>query len=100
MLRRNLDGGNLIIEQPIPEVTWDLKLCNSLARVSAQVVGHLQVDVVGRNELLACPPLLQDLRQIVRDIKAPTIVPAIAEPLLEFVGSVAIGDIDIQFALL
>ena len=62
------------------EYLGDSKFGNTLARLPRQVVGHLQVHVVGRYGLLACPALFDDMGQIVRDVHAPEVGPAVIKP--------------------
>ena len=65
-----------------------------------QVVGHLQIDVVGRDELLACPALVDDVDQFLGDVDAPAVVPAVLEPLGQLLAGVMVDHVDVQLALL
>ncbi len=51
----DLDGGVLELEQRVAEVARDAELGQAGARLLGQVVGHLHVDVVGRERSLRAP---------------------------------------------
>ncbi len=76
------------------------ELADAFARLLGEVVRHLQVDVERRNERLARPAFLDDLRQLRADVHAPAVGPAILEPAGELGDGVAIEDINVQLALL
>ena len=95
----DLHGRRLVIEQPVAEDGGDLELVEAGAGLTREVPRHLQVDVVRRNQLLARPALLDDLRQLLGDVDAVGVVPTILEPGGELVGGVLVQHVDVQLAL-
>ena len=77
---RDLHGRDLEVEEHVSEVLRNAELGEPVARFLRQVVRHLEVDVVGCEGLLARPALLDDLDQLVGDVDAPAILPAVLEP--------------------
>ena len=69
------------------------------ARFLREVIGHFEVDIIGRKQLFARPAFVDDLGQFLRDIEAPAIVPAVVEPRLQLLAGVVVEDIDVQLAL-
>ena len=51
----NLDSGNLKLEKLIAEILRDAELEQAFPRILAEVVGHLDVDVVRRDRFLDAP---------------------------------------------
>lgn len=92
-------GARLEVEQLVPENAGDAKLGLTVPRLLREVIGDLQIDVVGFDQCLTRPAFLDDRRQLFRNIDTPAIVPAILEPACQFVARVVIHHIDIQFAL-
>ena len=48
------------------------------------MIGHLNVDVIRRNEILAGPALFDDLNEFVGDVDTPFVGPSSLEPLRQF----------------
>ncbi len=63
------------------------------------MVGHFDVDVVGRHGNLARPALVNELDELAGNIHTPTVVPAVVEPLFEFLGGVVVEDVNVEFTL-
>ena len=55
VVRGDLHGGRLEVEQPVAELARNAELGQAGARFLRQVVGHLEVDVVRRDQLLRAP---------------------------------------------
>jgi hypothetical protein len=91
----DLDGGDLELEQLVPELPRDTELDKALPCRVRQVVGDLEINVVRRRCGFAGPALLDDLQQFLRDVDAPPVVPAILEPLGELLAGVLIDDVDV-----
>ena len=64
-----------------------------------EVVGHLEVDVVGRNQGLPRPTLLDDAEKLAGDVDAEAVVPPVLEPPLELEGGVVVEHVHVQLAL-
>lgn len=63
------------------------------------MIGDLDVDAVGWNYFLPRPAFLNDLNQLLCDINAPAVLPAILKPLGQFLRGVLIEHIDVEFTL-
>ncbi len=100
VVRGDLHGGHLELEQLAAEVARDAELGQPGPRLLREVVGDLQVDVIRRNRLLPCPAPVDDLDQLIRDVDAKPVRPARVEPVRQFLAGVLIDHVDIQFALL
>ena len=96
---RDLDGGGLKFKQLVSKVFGDAVLDDSFTRLLGKVVRHLDVDMVRRNGLLACPALLDDFRDFLGNIETPFVVPAFVKPFGEFLAGVVVHHIDVEFAL-
>ena len=98
-MRRDFDCCRLEVEQLVAEVLGDTKFGQPCPRFLRQVIGDLDVDVVGRDQFLSCPTLLDNLDEFFRDIDAPTVVPPVFEPFGKFLAGVVIQHVDVEFAL-
>ena len=99
VMRGDLHGRRLEVEKLVAEVPGNAKLGQAGSRLLRQVVGDLDVDVMGRNQLLSCPALLDDCGQLVRDVDAPAVVPTLLEPGDEFLAGVAVEHVDVELTL-
>ena len=99
MVRGDLHGGGLKLQQLVAEIARDAELPQAGARLFGEVVRHLDIDVVRRNGRLPGPAFLDDPRKLLADVDAPAIIPAGLEPCAEFFAGVLVNHIDIQFAL-
>src|SRR5258708_7057364 len=63
------------------------------------MVGHLDVDVVRRDQGLFGPPFLDDLHQFGGNVDAPTVLPPIFEPLSELRAGIVVEYVHVEFAL-
>ena len=63
MMRGDLDGGRLVLEQLVAELCRDAKLGEAVPSLLGEVISDLDVDVVRRDDLFARPALLDDLDQ-------------------------------------
>ena len=100
MTRRDLHGGCLEAKKPGSEGFRDAELDEAFAGVLTQVIGDLDVNVIGRNSRFARPALIDHLDEVTGDVEAPEIVPSFLKPSGEFVAGVTVHYIDIEFALL
>ena len=96
----DLDGGHLEFKELVAEVAGDAKLGETGSGLLGQVIGHLDVDVIRRNQLSACPALVDDLDQFLGDIDAEPVIPAVLEPLGQLIAGIMVENIHIQFSLL
>ena len=64
-----------------------------------QVVGHLEVNVVGRKGFPRAQLSSMIADQVVGNVEAPAVVPAILEPAGQLVAGVVVENIDIQLPL-
>ena len=99
MVRRYLDRGSLIVEQAIAEFRRNAKFGEPGAGFLGEVVGHLDVDVIGGNGYFPRPALFDDIDKFLCDVQAPARVPSFLEPRCEFPRGVVVEDVDIEFSL-
>ncbi len=100
MVRGDLDGGLLELEKRVAEVAGNAELGQPGAGLLRQVIGHLDVDVVGRNRLRPRPTGVDDLDKFFGDVDAEAVVPAVLKPLGELVAGIVVEHVDVEFALL
>ncbi len=100
MVGGDLDGSRLELEEPVAKVAGNAELRESGAYLLRKVVGDFQVNVIGERSLFPRPTTVDNLRQFLRDVQTPTVVPAVIEPLLEFVAGVVVKHVHVEFALL
>ena len=89
----------LKVKKDVLELPRNMELRESRASFLRQVIRHLNIDVVGRNQSLASPAFLNDLNQFLGDVEAEAIIPAIIEPLREFLRGIVIKNVNIEFPL-
>ncbi len=99
VVRGNLHCCPLVLEKLV-EVVGNAELSQASSRLLGEVVGHLDVDVKGRNWLRACPTIVDDLDEFLGDVYAEAIIPAVFKPLRQFVACVVVQNIDVEFPLL
>lgn len=96
----NLDRRNLEVEQGRSEVAREPELGETGAGLLCQVVRHLDVDVVGQNGTFTRPALVYDLNQLLGDIQAPLVIPAVLEPTGQLRTGIVVHYINVQLALM
>jgi hypothetical protein len=94
------DRRRLKVEQHIFEQPGHFEGALPLTRLLAQMVRHLEVHQIGAHQLFTRPTVFDNLRQLVGEVDGAEVVPAVVEPLEQFLGGVLLDDIHIQFALL
>ena len=99
VMGRYLDGCCLEVEQPVAEHLGNPELGETRARLVREVIGHLEVDVVGRYQCFTCPTVLDGLKQFVCDVSAEVVGPPVLEPLLELESGVVVEHVHVQLAL-
>ena len=99
MVRGDLYCRGLKLEQPVAEVPRDPELGQAGARLVREVIRHLEIDVVGRDQIVARPALFDDVDQLARDVDAVAVVPALLEPLAQLGAGVLVEHVDVQLAL-
>ena len=99
MVRGNLDRRRLELEQPIAEVSWNPELGQAGAGFMREVIRHLEIDVIGRNQLAPRPTLLDDRDQFLRNVGAVAVVPAVLEPPAQLAARILVEHVDVQLAL-
>lgn len=96
---RDANRCGLKFEQGIAHVLRDGKFGQARARFLSQVVGHLDVNLIRRRALGPSPAFVDDLDEFLGDVDAPLVVPAVVEPLFQFLRGIMVEDIHIEFAL-
>jgi hypothetical protein len=99
MVRRDLDSRFLKVKKHRVQLGRDAEFGQPRARLLGEVIGHLHIDVIGRDQFGARPTLFDDLSKFGRDIEAETVIPAVVEPPGQLAGSVLFQHIDVEFAL-
>jgi len=99
MMGSNFDGGDLVVKQLILEDGRDAKVLQPGTRLLREMIGHLEVDVVGWGHLVARPAFIDNLGKFVGDIQAPALVPALVKPALQFLARITVQHINVEFAL-
>jgi hypothetical protein len=99
VVRRDLDGGDLEVEQVLPK-TGNAEFGKAGPCFLSQVIGHLEIDVVRRHQAFACPAFVDDVGQFLGDVDAPAVGPAVLEPIDQLVAGIVLQHIDVQLALL
>ena len=61
--------------------------------------GDLQVNVVRRDRFRSRPTGLDDVREFLGDVNAPTVAPAVLKPPSQFRAGVVVEHVHVQFAL-
>ena len=74
VMGRYLDRSGLKVEQAVTKDLGNPELGKAGASFVGEVVGHLEVDVVGRYQCLPRPAILDDLEQFVCDVDAEPVV--------------------------
>lgn len=100
MVSCNLHSSFLEVEKLIAEITRNAKFGEPSPSFLGKVIGHLQVDMVRRYRFASSPAGFDDLNEFLRNIDAPSVVPAIFKPCGKFVTCVMIQNVDIQLTLL
>ena len=96
---RDAHGSGLEFEQVVTHVRRDRELGQAGPGFFGQVVGHLDVNVIGRRAFRPRPTFVDHLDELLGDVHAPLVAPAVLEPLLEFQGGVVVEDVHIELAL-
>ena len=99
MVRGDLDSGFLKVKKHGVKIGRDAEFGQPRARLLGEVIGHLHIDLVGRDQRRARPALFDDLRQFGRDVEAKTVMPALLEPPGQLAGGILFDHIDVQFTL-
>ena len=99
VVRGDLHGGGLEVEEPVSEVPGNAELRQPGPRLLRQVVRHLDVDVMRRDRFLPRPAPPDDRGQLVRYVDAPAVVPALLEPRRELFAGVVVEHVDVELAL-
>lgn len=99
MVGGDLHRRGLEIEEAVSEVLRYAELADPGPRIAGEMVGHLQVHMVRGERLLPRPALVYDVRELLRDVHAPAVIPAILEPLGQLAGGVVVENIHVQLAL-
>ena len=96
---RDANRSGLKFEQGVAHVGRDGELGQPGASLFGQVIGHLDVDVIGRRAFGPRPAFVNDLDEFLGDVHAPLVAPAVVKPLLKFLGGVLVEDVHVEFAL-
>ena len=98
-MRREFYRADLKVEQPVSENLRNAKLGLTVPRFLGKVVGDFQVNMIGGDQLCACPALLDDVGQLVGNIDAPTIAPSRIEPVGKFLTGVMVHHINVKLSV-
>ncbi len=96
---RNANCGGLKFEEGIAHVGRNGEFGQPGPGLFGQVVGHLDVDVIGGRALGPRPAFVNHLNEFLGNVHAPLVAPAVLEPLFEFPGGVLVEDVHVEFAL-
>ena len=99
VMRRDLHGRRLEIKEPAAEISGNAEFGQAGSRLLGEVVGDFHVNVKRRNQLFPRPALVDDFDELIRNIHAPPVIPAVLEPLGELLAGIVVHDVDVQFAL-
>ena len=99
MMRGDFYGGRLKVKEFVAEVFGDTKFGQPGAGFLREVVRHFDVDVIRRDQVFACPTLVENFDQLVGDLDAPAVVPSVFKPLGEFLARVVVQHVHVQFPL-
>ena len=100
MVCGDFDRGDLIIEQAIPKLIGNAELREACPSLLCKVIGDLDVNMIWRNRILACPAFFDYLNQLFGDINTPAIPPAVLEPCCELGCGVMVEDVDVLLTLI
>ena len=100
VMRRNLYSGRLKVEELVVKIPGNSELGESSPCLLRQVVGDLDIDLERRDWFFPRPTLFDDLDELIRNIDAPTVTPAVLEPLRKFLAGIMIQQINVQFPLM
>jgi hypothetical protein len=90
MSASKLHGLFLERQKKVPDFMRYFELFDALASILRQVPSHLEIDVIGRTQLLASPAFFDDGDELLGDVQATRILPTIFEPTLKFFGRIFI----------
>ena len=99
VMRGDLHGGHLEVEEFAAKVLWDAKFRQPGSRFPREMVRDLDVDMVRRDRLFSRPTLVDNLGECIGYIHAPAVMPAVFKPLGEFFAGVPVEHVNIEFAL-
>ena len=97
---RNANGSGLKFQQGAAHIRRDGELGQSGTGFFRQVIGHLDVNLIGRRTFRPRPTFVNHLDEFLGDVHAPMVFPAIFKPACEFFGGVVVEDIHVEFALM
>ena len=99
MAGSNLDGCLLEVEEVVLELWRQRELLDAATRIGTQMVGCLQIDIIRWNDVLASPTVVDGVNEFLGDVDTEAVVPAVIKPGREFLRTIAIAKLGIQFAL-
>ena len=95
-----LDCVLLEIEKLSLEYRRQCKLLYSITCLFAEVVSYFEINMVRRNQFFGRPTFVYGFDKFLGNIHAETVVPAVIEPCIEFLGLVTVAKFGIEFPLL
>src|SRR6185369_4422051 len=96
----DLDGRLLERQKLVAKVLGDLELGQTRPRLLGEMVDHLEIDEVGRVDLFPGPALVDGLQELLGDVEAEAVVPALLEPAGELGARVVIQHVYVELPLL
>jgi len=95
MMGGDFNGRFLELEQFLIEFPWNTKFGKTGSCFLGEVIGHFYIDIIRRYQFFPRPAFVNNIDQLVGDIDAPAIVPAIFKPLGQFIAGILIQDIHV-----
>src|SRR5690606_30760226 len=89
------DSSLLIFEKHAVEIPGKAELRQPHPRVIGEMVSDLKVYVVRGDRFRASPALLDYLHEVVGDVNAPPVGPALLEPVGELSTGIVVDDVDV-----
>jgi len=94
-----LNGFFLKGQKEVPDFVRHAELFDSFPSVLRKVPCHLEIDVIGRQQTLACPAFLDHGDKFLSDVQAARIIPTILEPAMQLLRGILVEHVDVEFAL-
>lgn len=100
IVSRDPDGYRLKWKKLRAEVLGNRELGKAGACLLRKVVGHLEVDVVRRDGVIARLARIDDFSELLGNVDAPCVIPLAFKPSLQLVAGVLVENIHVQITLI
>jgi hypothetical protein len=91
----DFNRGGLKIEEGVAEIRWQREFRKPSPGFLCQVVRHLYIYIIWRDEIGSGPALFDHLNKFLGDIEAPVVGPAVLEPLGQLGSGVVIENVHV-----